>query len=163
MNFTLTIFAQAIAFALFIWFTVAFVWPPLLSAIEKRQKQIADGLAEAERGRSSLADAQKKTEGLLREARDRAHELMAQAEKTANQRVEEAKVQAKVEADRIVAAGNSQQLAAWWLHRMRSTPDPLLEKLTLFWHGHFATGENKVRDYRMMFRQNAMFRGQAAG
>jgi len=108
MNFTLTIVAQALAFALFIWFTVAIVWPPLLRAIEKRQKQIADGLAEAERGRSSLADAQKQTEVLLKEARERAHELMAQAEKSANQRVEEAKVQAKTEADRIVASAQAQ-------------------------------------------------------
>ena len=108
MNLTLTIVAQAIAFALFIWFTVAVVWPPLLRAIEKRQKQIADGLAEAERGRSSLADAQKQTEVLLKEARDRAHELMAQAEKSANQRVEDAKVQAKTEADRIVASAQAQ-------------------------------------------------------
>jgi F-type H+-transporting ATPase subunit b len=108
MNLTLTIVAQAIAFALFIWFTVTFVWPPLLRAIENRQKQIADGLAEAERGRSSLADAQKQTEVLLREARERAHELMAQAEKSANQRVEDAKSQAKVEGDRILAAANAQ-------------------------------------------------------
>ena len=108
MNLTLTIVAQAIAFALFIWFTVTFVWPPLLRAIEARQKQIADGLAEAERGKASLADAQKQTEGLLREARDRAHELMAQAEKSASQRIEDAKSQAKVEADRIIAAAHAQ-------------------------------------------------------
>jgi F-type H+-transporting ATPase subunit b len=108
MNFTLTIVAQALAFALFIWFTVAVVWPPLLRAIEKRQKTIADGLAEAERGRNSLADAQKQTEQILKEARDRAHELMAQAEKSANQRVEDAKGQAKSEADRIIAAAHAQ-------------------------------------------------------
>ena len=108
MNLTLTIVAQAIAFALFIWFTVSFVWPPLLRAIEARQKQIADGLAEAERGRSSLADAQKQTDVLLKEARERAHELMAQAEKSANQRVEDAKGQAKTEADRIIAAAHAQ-------------------------------------------------------
>jgi len=108
MNLTLTIVAQAIAFAWFIWFTVAFVWPPLLRAIEARQKQIADGLAEAERGRSSLADAQKQTDVLLKEARERAHELMAQAEKSANQRVEDAKGQAKTEADRIIAAAHAQ-------------------------------------------------------
>ena len=108
MNINFTLFAQAIVFTAFIWFTVKFVWPPLLRAIEARQKQIADGLAEAERGRSSLADAQKKTEGLLKEARDRAHELMAQAEKSANQRVEDSKAQAKVEADRIVAAAHAQ-------------------------------------------------------
>ena len=108
MNLTLTIVAQAIAFALFIWFTVAFVWPPLLRAIEARQKHIADGLAEAERGKASLADAQKQTEGLLREARERAHELMAQAEKSASQRIEDAKAQAKVEGDRLVAAAHAQ-------------------------------------------------------
>src|SRR5437660_357974 len=50
-----------------------------------------------------------------------------------------------------------------WAIRMLTTRRPLEEKLTLFWHGHFATGENKVRDYRMMLRQNEMFRAQAAG
>lgn len=108
MNLTLTIVAQAIAFALFIWFTVTFVWPPLLRAIESRQKQIADGLAEAERGRSSLADAQKQTEALLKEARDRAHELMAQAERSASQRIEDSKAQAKAEGDRILVAAHAQ-------------------------------------------------------
>ena len=108
MNLTLTIVAQAITFALFIWFTVAVVWPYILRAIETRQKQIADGLAEAERGRSSLADAQKQTDKLLKEARERAHELMAQAEKSAGQRVEDAKVQAKIEGDRLVAAAHAQ-------------------------------------------------------
>ena len=108
MQFNYTLVTQAIVFAAFIWFCVKFVWPPLLRAIESRQKTIADGLAEAERGRSSLADAQKQTELLLKEARDRAHELMAQAEKSANQRVEDAKAQAKVEADRIVAAAHAQ-------------------------------------------------------
>jgi len=57
----------------------------------------------------------------------------------------------------------TQRLGLWWATRMLSTGRPLEEKLTLFWHGHFATGENKVRDYRMMLRQNEMFRAQAAG
>jgi F-type H+-transporting ATPase subunit b len=108
MNMTLTIIAQAAAFALFIWFCVRFIWPPLLNAIEKRQKTIADGLAEAERGRSSLADARKQTDKLLREARERAHELVAQAEQAANQRIEESKAQARAEGDRIVAAAKAQ-------------------------------------------------------
>src|SRR6187551_1663732 len=103
MDINFTLFAQAAAFALFNWFCVRFVWPPLLNAIETRQKQIADGLAEAERGRSSLADAHKQTEQLLKDARERAHELLAQAEKAAHQRVEESKAQAKAEADRIAA------------------------------------------------------------
>ena len=104
----LTLIVQAVVFALFIWFCVKFIWPPLLRAIESRQKEIADGLAEAERGRSSLADAQKQTETLLKEARERAHELLAQAEKSAQQRIEESKAQAKAEADRIVAGAQAQ-------------------------------------------------------
>jgi F-type H+-transporting ATPase subunit b len=107
MNLTLTIVAQAIAFALFIWFA-HFIWPWMLGKIEARQKMIADGLAEAERGRSSLADAQKQTEQILKEARERAHDLMAQAEKSANQRVDDAKSQAKTEGDRILAAAQAQ-------------------------------------------------------
>jgi len=104
----LTLIAQAVVFALLIWFCVKFIWPPLLRAIETRQKQIADGLAEAERGRSSLADAQKQTDVLLKDARERAHELLAQAEKSAHQRLEEAKTQAKAEADRIIAGAQAQ-------------------------------------------------------
>jgi Protein of unknown function (DUF1800) len=57
----------------------------------------------------------------------------------------------------------TQRLGVWWANRMLATQRPLEEKLTLFWHGHFATGENKVRDYRMMLRQNEMFRAKASG
>jgi F-type H+-transporting ATPase subunit b len=107
MNPNLTLIAQAAAFVLFIVFTMKFVWPPLLRAIETRQKQIADGLAEAERGRSSLADAQKQTEVLLREARARAQEIVLSAEKSASQRVEESKAQAKAEGERLVTAAKA--------------------------------------------------------
>ena len=108
MNFNFTLIAQSLVFAAFIAFTVKFIWPPLLRAIETRQKTIADGLAEAERGRSSLADAQKQTEKLLAEARSRAQEIVAAAEKSASQRIEESKAQAKVEGERLVAAANAQ-------------------------------------------------------
>jgi hypothetical protein len=57
----------------------------------------------------------------------------------------------------------TQRLGLWWANRMIATRRPLEEKLTLFWHGHFATGENKVRDYRMMLQQNEMFRSRASG
>jgi F-type H+-transporting ATPase subunit b len=108
MNLNLTMIAQAITFALFIWFTVKFVWPHLLRAIETRQKKIADGLAEAERGRSSLADAQKQTDVMLREARARAQEIVSAAEKAAQQRIEDSKAQAKTEGERLVAAAHAQ-------------------------------------------------------
>jgi F-type H+-transporting ATPase subunit b len=108
MNLTFTMIAEAAVFIAFIVFSVKFVWPPLLRAIEARQKTIADGLAEAERGRSSLADAQKQTEKLLAEARARAQEIVAAAEKSASQRVEESKSQAKTEGERLVAAAHAQ-------------------------------------------------------
>ncbi len=108
MNLNFTLIAQAVAFLLFIGFTAKFIWPPLLRAIETRQKHIADGLAEAERGRSSLADAQKQTDVLLRDARTRAQEIMAQAERASTQRIEEAKAQAKTESDRIIASAHAQ-------------------------------------------------------
>ncbi len=108
MNLTFTIVVQAIVFALLIWVVAHWIWPWMLDKIEIRQKTIADGLAQAERGKASLADAQKQTEGLLKEARERAHDLMVQAEKSASQRVEDAKAQAKVEGDRIVAAAHAQ-------------------------------------------------------
>src|SRR5258706_2465077 len=57
----------------------------------------------------------------------------------------------------------TQRLGVWWANRMLTTKRPLEEKLTLFWHGHFATGDAKVRDYRMMLRQNAMLRTNAEG
>jgi len=57
----------------------------------------------------------------------------------------------------------TQRLAVWWANRMLTTNRPLEEKLTLFWHGHFATGDAKVRDYRMMLRQNEMLRANASG
>ena len=108
MNFNLTLVAQAIVFVAFFMFCAKFVWPPLLRAIESRQKHIADGLAEAERGRSSLTEAQKQTEVLMRDARARAQEIVATAEKAASQRIEESKSQAKTEAERILAQGESQ-------------------------------------------------------
>ena len=108
MNLNFTLVAQALAFILFIVFTVKFVWPPLLRAIETRQRTIADGLAEAERGRSSLADAQKQTEVILRDARARSQEIVAAAEKMASQRIEESKSQAKTEGERLLAAAKAQ-------------------------------------------------------
>ena len=57
----------------------------------------------------------------------------------------------------------TQRLGLWWANRMLATPRPLEEKLTLFWHGHFATAQNKVRDSRMMYQQNRMLRANASG
>jgi F-type H+-transporting ATPase subunit b len=108
MNINFTLVMQAVAFAAFIWFTAKFVWPPLMRAIETRQKQIADGLAAGEQGRASLASAEKRINDLLHEARAKASEIVAQGEKFRGETVEHAKVEAKAEADRIVAAAKAE-------------------------------------------------------
>ncbi|HEY0563040.1 MAG TPA: F0F1 ATP synthase subunit B [Methylophilus sp.] len=108
MNINFTLIAQAIAFAVLIWFTVKFVWPPLLKAIETRQKEIADGLAAAQEGRSALEVAAKKSEVTLNEAKQKATEIIGQAEKRATQIIEEAKANAKVEGDRIVTGAKAE-------------------------------------------------------
>ncbi|HSI28653.1 MAG TPA: F0F1 ATP synthase subunit B [Methylophilus sp.] len=107
MNINFTLIAQAIAFAVLIWFTVKFVWPPLLKAIETRQKEIADGLAAAQEGRSALEVAAKKSDATLNEAKQKASEIIGQAEKRAAQLIDEAKVNAKAEGDRIIAGAKA--------------------------------------------------------
>jgi len=66
-------------------------------------------------------------------------------------------------ANAVLAASDVKQLAAWWIHRMLNSPRPLIEKMTLFWHGHFATGAEKVLDSELMYAQNQLLRGNALG
>ena len=63
----------------------------------------------------------------------------------------------------VLATSDAKQLAVWWLHRMLNTPNPLVEKMTLFWHGHFATGAEKVQDAELMYTQNKLLRDNALG
>lgn len=108
MNFNLTLIAQAITFAVLILVIVKFVWPPLLKAIETRQKEIADGLAAAQEGKSALENAAKKSEITINEAKQKASEIIGQAEKRASQIIEEAKSAAKTEGDRILESARSE-------------------------------------------------------
>ena len=108
MNINFTLIAQAIAFAILIWFTVKYVWPPLLSAIETRQKEIADGLAAAQEGKASLEIAEKKSAQSLGEAKQKAAEIISQAEKRASEILEDAKNQAKEEGDRIILGAKAE-------------------------------------------------------
>lgn len=102
MNINFTLISQALAFSIFIWFTVRYVWPPLLGAIENRQKTIADGLAAGERGKHDLELASQRSAEVLKEAKQRAAEIIVQAEKRASEIVDNAKVAAKEEGDRIL-------------------------------------------------------------
>ena len=108
MNINLTMLAQAVSFAILIWFTVKLIWPPLLRAVETRQKTIADGLAAAHRGKLELEQASKKAGEELGAAKEKASDIIAQAEKRASEIIEEAKGTAKAEGDRIVAGARAE-------------------------------------------------------
>jgi len=108
MNLNLTLFGQTIAFAIFVWFTMRFIWPPLRDALHERQKKIADGLAAAERGEHEEELARQRATETLREAKDQASEIIDQAQKRANEIVEEAKGTARTEGERIKQAAQSE-------------------------------------------------------
>ena len=100
MDLNYTFFMQILSFAVLIFFTMKFIWPPLMGAIEERQKRIAEGLAAADRSQRDLAQAEEKVAEALREARTKANEIIDQAHVRANQIVDQAKSDAIVEADR---------------------------------------------------------------
>jgi F-type H+-transporting ATPase subunit b len=108
MNINATLIAQAIMFAVFVWFCMKFVWPPIMNALAVRQKQIADGLAAADRGKHELELAAKKASQELHAAKEKASDIIAQAEKRATEIVEESKTNAKTEGDRIIAGAKAE-------------------------------------------------------
>ncbi|MFM2482366.1 F0F1 ATP synthase subunit B [Celerinatantimonas sp. YJH-8] len=108
MNINATILGQAIAFIIFVWFCMKFVWPPLLAAIENRQKTIADGLDSAERAKKDLELAQTKAADQLKNAKNEAAVIIEQANKRKSQIIDEAKQEAVAEREKIVAQGQSE-------------------------------------------------------
>ncbi|AKJ40656.1 F0F1 ATP synthase subunit B [Pragia fontium] len=108
MNINATILGQAIAFVLFVWFCMRFVWPPIISAIEKRQKEIADGLASAERAKKDLDLAQANVTDQLAQAKADAQVIIEQANKRKAQIVDEAKVEAEQERAKILAQAQAE-------------------------------------------------------
>jgi F-type H+-transporting ATPase subunit b len=108
MDITFSLIAESNVYAIFIWFSYKFIWPPLMVMIEQRQKTIADGLAAAERGMKSLEAASTKSDEALKAARVQAQEILAGASKQAAQLVEAAKTQAQSEADRIKATAHGE-------------------------------------------------------
>lgn len=112
MNLNLTFFFQVLSFAILIGFTMKFIWPPLMNAIDERRRQIADGLAAAERSQKELAQTHEKVNEVLREARVRANEIIEQAHARANQIIDQAKAEAITQADRQVAAAEAEIQAA---------------------------------------------------
>lgn len=108
MNINLTLFGQTIAFAIFVWFTMKFVWPPITAAMQARQKKIAEGLDAAGRAQRDLQLAQEKAAQMLRETKEQAAEILDKANKTANAIVEEAKQQARSEGERLLVSAKAE-------------------------------------------------------
>lgn len=104
MDIGMTLLGQMLSFAILIWFTAKFIWPPLMAAIEERQTRIAEGLAAADRSKKDLAQAEEKVNEVLREARAKANEIIAQAEARRIQIIDAAKEEAIVEGNRQKAA-----------------------------------------------------------
>ena len=105
MNVNATLFGQMIVFAILIWFSMKFIWPPLMAAIEDRQKKIAEGLAAADRAQSELKDADARVADEIRKARIDASAIIDKANQQANQIVDKAKQDAIAEGSRQNAHG----------------------------------------------------------
>jgi len=103
-----SLIVQMIVFAILVWFTMRFVWPPITAALDERAKKIAEGLSAADKAKADLAAANKRVEVELSKAREDATKRIADAERTAQQMIEEAKGRAVEEANKIIAAARAE-------------------------------------------------------
>jgi len=108
VNINMTLIGQTIAFAIFVWFSIKYVWPPISSALHERQKKIADGLDAASRASRDLELAQERADATLRESKEQASQILEQANKRSSQMIEEAREQARTEGERIVTAARAE-------------------------------------------------------
>lgn len=108
MNINATLFIQAIVFAILVWFTMRFVWPPITKALDERAEKIRDGLAAADKAKAELATANKKVDEQLAQTRNETTKLLADAEKRAAAIVDEAKKRAEDEGAKIVTAAKAE-------------------------------------------------------
>ena len=108
MSINATLIGQMITFTFLVMFTMKYVWPPIMAALEERKAKIANGLAAAEKGQDEIRLAEKKAISLLKEAKEHSAEIISSAQKRANELVEEGKLQAKKEGDRLLEAAKAQ-------------------------------------------------------
>jgi F-type H+-transporting ATPase subunit b len=108
VNINLTLIVQMLVFIALIWFTMKFVWPIILGAMDERSRKIAQGLAAADKGEEALTQARDRAEAIVREARERAGQIIDQAQHRANDLVDQAKGTATTEGQRLVAAAQQQ-------------------------------------------------------
>ncbi|MCG6863229.1 MAG: F0F1 ATP synthase subunit B [Chromatiaceae bacterium] len=108
MNINLTLFLQMISFAVFVWFCMKFVWPPIVNALAERKTKIAEGLAAAERGHKEQELGQHRATEIMKEAKSHAADIVSQAQKRAAEIVDEAKQDAREEGARLVHAAQAE-------------------------------------------------------
>ncbi|MDQ3059310.1 MAG: F0F1 ATP synthase subunit B [Pseudomonadota bacterium] len=108
MNINSTLFLQAVVFAILVWFTMKFVWPPITKALDERAQKISDGLAAADKAKSELASANKRVESELATSRNETAARLADADRRGQGIVEEAKARAVEEANKIIAAAQAE-------------------------------------------------------
>ena len=108
MSINATLIAQLIVFLILVWFTMKFVWPPIVKALDERATKIADGLSAADKAKAELSNANKRVEEQLTSARKDATQRLADAERLAQAMVEEAKGRASDEAAKIIAAAKAE-------------------------------------------------------
>lgn len=108
MSINATLIGQMITFALLVWFTMKYVWPPLMQALEERKKRIADGLAAADKGKHEMELAEKRAKSVLKDAKDQASEIVNLAQKRANEVVEDSKQAARQEGERIITGAKAE-------------------------------------------------------
>ncbi len=104
MNINSTLFLQAVVFAILVWFTMKFVWPPIAKALDERAQKIADGLAAADKAKAELSDANARVESELAQSRTETATRLADADRRAQGIVDEAKARATEEGNKIIAA-----------------------------------------------------------
>jgi F-type H+-transporting ATPase subunit b len=108
VNINATLFLQAIVFAILVWFTMKFVWPPITKALDERAQKIADGLAAADKAKSELASANARVESELAQSRNETASRLADAERRAQSIIDEAKARATEEGNKIIAAARAE-------------------------------------------------------
>jgi len=108
MNINLTLLGQTVTFIVFVWFCLKFIWPHIIKAMDDRKTQIAEGLAAGERGRHEQELAEERAVAVIREAKDQAKEILAQAHKRGDEIIDEAKGDGRVEGERMMRAAEAE-------------------------------------------------------
>ncbi len=153
MSINATFLGQLIFFAILIWFSWKFIWPPLMNAIEERQKRIAEGLAASERSKKALEEGEAQVQAMLREARTKAGEILEQAHQRARQIIDQAREEALAEAARQRAAAEAELEQA--VHRAREQLRAELAELVVLGAGRVLGREVDAARHRELLAQLA--------